>query len=183
MVEGAAAFAAWLGASFVVLSDGRRGLALGLALTAVGVFGVAFQADGGAVEAGAVALLAGGVAAALLRWRSGPAGWGVMPPGSTARLILCVASAIFGLWIAAAVMTGAGAPMRFVALVALTMMGVRVITGAGAAVALSAVAVIALVLAATSGLSDNPLDVAPFLAGAVVAALITALPAREPDAG
>ena len=37
MVEAAAAFVAWLGVSLVVLSDARRGLALGTLLAAVGL--------------------------------------------------------------------------------------------------------------------------------------------------
>ena len=52
-----AAFAAWLGAALIVLSEGRRGLALGMALVTMGFAVLALTS--GQVE-GAIALVAGG---------------------------------------------------------------------------------------------------------------------------
>lgn len=179
MIEGAAAFVAWLGASLIVLSDGRRGLSAGLAVAAAGMAGVALEAAGAIPAA---ALLGGGLLAGALRWRTGPEGWRIMPAGSTGRLILCVACAIFGLWIAVAVMTGAGSGLRFAALVAVVMMGVRVLSGGGAAVVLTAAATIALAISfspSTTSASSGPVT---YFAGAVVALLITLIPVREPDA-
>ena len=91
MVEVAAAFVAWLGVSLVVLSDARRGLALGTLLAGAGLAGVALPEAG---PAGGLALVAGGAVAAARRFTAGPGGWGILPPGSTPRLILCVAGGV-----------------------------------------------------------------------------------------
>lgn len=124
MIAVAAAFLAWLGASLVVLSDGRRGLALGLAALTIGLAVLAWPA---AMAVGAVAITAGGLIAAGQCLRSGPATWEIMPAGSTARLILCIASGLVALWVAAAVTTGTGAPLRFAVLVVLVLMGARML--------------------------------------------------------
>src|SRR5207244_1453836 len=76
---------AWLGAAIVAVSDGRRGLALGLSLTGAGLAAVALLAGD---SSGAGALLAGGVGAGALRLRQGTPGWAIMPSGSTPRIIL-----------------------------------------------------------------------------------------------
>lgn len=179
MIEGAAAFVAWLGASLVVLSEGRRGLSAGVAVAAAGLAGVAFEAAG---PLAAASLLAGGLLAAALRWRSGPPGWNVMPPGSTGWLILCIASAIFGLWIAAAVMTGQGGGLRFAALVIVVMMGSRLLSGRGGAATLSAAATIALAIALAGTLDSPAPGPAVYLAGGAVAALISLAPLEKPGA-
>src|SRR5207249_2138584 len=92
-VEAASGFVAWLGVSLVVLSDGRRGLALGMALGALGLAGVSLPA---AEPIGAIALVAGGAVAAARRFTAGPAGWAVMPAGSTPRLVARVPRAAWG---------------------------------------------------------------------------------------
>ena len=179
MIEGAAAFVAWLGASLVVLSEGRRGLSAGVALAGAGLAGVAFEAAG---PGPAVILLAGGLLSAALRWRSGPPGWKVMPPGSTGWLILCIASAIFGLWIAAAVMTGEGGGLRFAVLVVVVMMGSRILSGRGGAATLGAAATLALAVALSRALGSPAPGPAVYLAGAAVAALVSVVPAEKTDA-
>ena len=179
MIEGAAAFVAWLGASLVVLSDGRRGLSAGVGVAAVGLAGVALEATG---PIAAAPLLVGGLIAAALRWRSGPPGWKVMPPGSTGWLILCIASAIFGLWIAVAVMTGQGGGLRFGALVTVVMMGARILSARGGAAGLSAAATVALAIALSGTLGSPPPGFEIFLAGAAVAVVITFVAPEKTDA-
>ncbi len=46
MIEVAAGFVAWLGASMVVLADGRRGLALGVAIATLGLAVLVLQDAG-----------------------------------------------------------------------------------------------------------------------------------------
>jgi hypothetical protein len=79
---------AWLGVSLVSLADARRGLAIGLLGTAVGL-ALAVMASGRSPLGGA-ALAMGGVVGAMLRLRDGEPGWGLMPPGSTPRLVAAV---------------------------------------------------------------------------------------------
>src|SRR5581483_3778053 len=109
-VTAAAAIAAWVGGSLILLSDGRRGLALGLAVLGGGLAGLAL--DAGHAFA-AVALAAGGAGAGALRLREGADGWGIMPPGSTPRLILATVSALIALYLAAVITEGPGAGFRF----------------------------------------------------------------------
>lgn len=165
MIE-VAAFVAWLGAAVIVLSDGRRGLALGLALTTVS-FTVLAWADGEWL--GAAALLLGGVVAAIQRLRTGRDFWGVMPPGSTSRLALSVAGGLLALWIATSVMTGVGAPQRFVALTVIGLMGARVLIDNEPAVVLTALAALALAVATASGLADTPPGPSPYVVAAMIA--------------
>ena len=174
----AAAFAAWLGASVIVLSDGRRGLALGLALATVAFAGLAWL-DGEHVSA--VALLVGGAIAAIQRSRTGPDVWGFMPPGSTGRLVLCVAVGLLALWIATSVMVGPGAELRFAALSVLGLMAFRVMTDSRPASVLTALAALALSVAMASRMSDTSVGPSPFTAAAVIAIGVSVLRIPEPD--
>src|SRR5260370_12810121 len=70
-----------------VLADGRRGLAAGLGLVAVGFTAIAW-ADGAWV--GGAFLIIGGAVAVIALLQAGPQDWGIMPAGSTPRLILAV---------------------------------------------------------------------------------------------
>jgi hypothetical protein len=171
-VTEAAAFTAWLGAAMIVLADGRRALALGLALTAASFAALAWL--GGDIGA-AAALFAGGAVATVLRLRWGSEGWGLMPPGSTPRLILAVVAGVVALWIAASVTTGAGAPLRFATLAVLGLMGARVLGGRDPAVVLTAVAVMALAVAMEAGLTATPPGPAPYIVAALIAAGVTVL--------
>jgi hypothetical protein len=165
-VTEAAAFAAWLGAAVIVLSDGRRGLALGLALTTVGFALMAWL--GGERLAAAAVLLGGGVAAAQ-RLRTGPDVWGVMPAGSTARLVLCIAGGLLALWVATSVMTGNGAPLRFAVLSVLGLMTARAVGEAENAAVLTALAAVALSVGMAASLADLSPGPAPFIAAALIA--------------
>lgn len=170
VAEAVAAFVAWTGASVIVLADGRRGLALGLALTTAGVAVLAGLAAGAA--AGLV-LGAGGAAAAAMRYRTGTPGWAVMPASSTPRLVLCIASGLVALWVAASVTTGAGAATRFVVLALLALAGGRVISARDSAAIASAVTVLALALGVGAALASQAPGLAPNVAAALVAAGVT----------
>jgi len=174
VVEAAAAFVAWLGVSLVVLSDARRGLALGTLLAAVGLAWVALPEAG---PAGALALGAGGAVAAVKRFTAGPAGWGILPPGSTPRLILCVAGGLLALWVGVAVMTGEGAAFRFAVMSVVGLAGARALSSAGTSVAQTAFAALALAVAAGAALAPDA-GVWPFLAGAGAAVAVTWAPGR-----
>lgn len=179
MIDAAAAFVAWAGACAIVLSDARRGLAVGTALAAVGL-ALASIPGGGWV--GAAILAAGGAAAASRRYLTGPAGWRVMPPGSTPRLVLSVAAGIIGLWVGVSVMSGSGGGLRFAVLSVLGLAGGRLLTSDDPCVAQTSVAVIALAVAAAAGLGSSAPGVWPYLAGAVVAAAAVWTPYRTPRA-
>jgi hypothetical protein len=174
VVDAVAAFVAWMGASLVVLADGRRGLALGAALATAGISVIGFSTAG--PIAGALAL--GGGLAAFGRLRSGPTGWGIMPPGSTPRLVLCIAAGLFALWVGAAVMTGPGSPMRFAVLLVAGLMGARVLGGEERSVLLTATGLLALAmgLGATGGESSKAMWA--FLAAGLIAAAVAWLPPR-----
>jgi hypothetical protein len=177
-VTAAAAFAAWLGAAVIVLSNGRRGLALGLAVTTV-AFAVLAWTSGERLAA--AALLFGGSAAAVRRLRTGPDVWGVMPAGSTARLVLSIAGGFAALWIATSVMTGPGASLRFAALSVLGLMGARVLTEHEPPAVLTALAALALSVAVAAGVSDAGTGPSLYFAAAVIAIGVSFIRVKEPN--
>jgi hypothetical protein len=173
MAELVAALLAWLGASLIVLADGRRGLALGLALLTAGFTVLALT---GGLPVGALAVAAGGGIAAWQCWRSPAARWGIMPAGSTPRLVLCVGSGVLALWLAAAVTIGPGAPLRFTVLVVLGLMGARVLSSSELHVVLAGIAGLALALGAAPGIGVAPPGIIPDIAGGLIAAGVMAIP-------
>ncbi len=172
----AGAFAAWAGASVIVLADGRRGLAAGVGLVALG-FTVLAWTNGHWLE-GAI-LLAGGAVSVFELVRAGPQEWGLMPPGSTPRLILALVGGILSLWVAASVTTGPGASLRFAALAVLGLMAGRLLQSHSATAVLTSAAGLALALAGASGLAPNGAGLAPYLVGAMIAAGALLLPTAE----
>jgi hypothetical protein len=177
-MTGVAAFAAWLGAAVLIMSDGRRGLALGLALT-TSAFTVLVWAGGEPVAA--AALLLGGAVAAIRRLRMGPAGWAMMPPGSTPRLVLSIAGGLVALWIATTVMTGPGAQLRFAALAVLVIMVARLLAETRPAAILTALAALAMAVGLAAGIADTGPGPAPYLAAAAIALLVSVVHVAEPD--
>jgi hypothetical protein len=171
-VTAAAAFTAWLGASVIVLADARRGLALGLALVAVAFAVLAWT---GGEPLGAAALLVGGAVVVIQRLRSGPDVWGLMPPGSTPRLILVIASGVLVLWIALSVTSGPGAPLRFASIAVVGLMGARLLTAHEPAVVLTAVAGMAIAVATAAGLAPTPPGPVPYAVAALIAAGVSVL--------
>lgn len=179
MLGAAAAFLAWLGASILVLADGRRGLGLGIGLAALGLDVLAWQYVG---WIGGVAILAAGAVAAVQRVRSDAGDWKIMPPGSTPRLVLCIAGGLVVVWFAVSVTTGAGAALRFAVITVAGLAGARVLSSTDVSAALTSTSALALDIAVAASLGSNAGPV-PSLAGAVIAAAVTFLPLRKPNAG
>lgn len=173
-----AAFAAWLGAATIVLSDGRRGLALGLALTTA-AFAALVWAGGQPLAAGAL-VLGGGVATAR-RMQAGRAGWAIMPPRSTPRLVLSIAGGLLALWISTSVMTGAGAPLRFAALSVLAMMGARILAELDPAALLTALAALAMAVAVGAGIADTGPGPSVYLVAAAAVLALSVVRVRSAD--
>ena len=168
----ALAFAAWLGAALVVLSDGRRGLALGLGLVGAALAGLAFATSH---QPGGIALLAGGLVAAGLRLRGGPESWGLMEPGSTPRIILTVVTGLFSLWIAVTVATGDQASLRFAVLAVLGLGGARVLQAREQAASMTAISSLALALGAAAAFTGDDPGLTPYVIAAAIAAAGSAL--------
>jgi hypothetical protein len=180
LIEGLAAFVAWLGAAIIVLADGRRGLALGLAMITVGFTALTWA---GGEALGAAALFAGGAVASVQGLRPGGGeGWGLMPPGSTPRLVLCVAVGLVALWLGASVTFGPGAPVRFAGLAVLGLMGARALASSDTAIVSAAVAGLALVVAEATAMAATSPGPYPYIVGALVAAGVMILPKSEPHA-
>jgi hypothetical protein len=175
-LSAAAAFAAWAGAAVIVLADGRRGLALGIGLIAVGFTALAWTTG---MWLGGALLLAGGSVSIVALLRTGRQDWGLMPAGSTPRLILAAVGAVLSLWLAASVTTGPGAPLRFAVIAVLGLMAARLLQGQSAVAVLAAAAGLALALAGASGLGPNDAGFAPYLLAAVIAAGASFLPVPE----
>jgi hypothetical protein len=175
VVAGVAAFVAWLGASTVVLGDGRRAMALGLLLATAGMTAIAWQNAG---PVAAIAIAAGGAVAAARRVGSGPDGWGIMPPGSTPRLVMCIASGLVVLWIAAAVTTGPGASLRFTVMLMAGLSGARVLGSEDESVLLTATGLLALAVALAAAVGDGSAGPWPYLAAALIAGALGWLPSR-----
>ncbi len=175
-----AAFVAWLGAALIVLADGRQGLALGLALLTISLAVLTWPVG---MAGGSVAIGVGGVVAAAQCWRSGPAVWGIMPAGSTPRLILCIASGLLTFWLAASVTTGPDASRRFAVLVVVGLMGARILMSRDVPVVMAGIAGLGLALAAASGLAADSPGPVPAIAGGLIAAGVMFVPAaRIPSA-
>ncbi len=172
----AAGFAAWIGAAFIVLADGRRGLAAGIGLVDLGFTVLAWT--NGLWPEGAI-LLAGGAVCVFELVRTGPQEWGLMPPASTPRLILALVVGILSLWVAASVTTGPGAALRFASLAVLGLMAGRLLQSQSSIAVLTAASGLALALAGASGLAPGGAGLAPYLFGAVIAAGALLLPAAE----
>jgi hypothetical protein len=173
LIQPAAGIVVWLGASLVVVADGRRGLAAGIALCTLGLAVLAFV-TAGAIAAAAIA--AGGAIAGARRLVSGPSGWEILAPGSTPRLVLCVAAALVAFWIAGAVTSGPVASLRFALLVGIALAATRVLSTAEQAAQLSAVAIVALCVASAGAIGSTEPGVWPYLTGGFVAALVGWLP-------
>ncbi len=178
-MEIVAAFAAWLGASLVVLADGRRGLAAGLAFATLGLAAICLPAVG---PLAAAAIVVGGAVAAARRITAGPPGWAIMPAGSTPRLVTCVAGGLVALWIGVVVTSGGGGALRFAVMAAIGLAGARVLWTEDQATVLTAVAVLALGIAGASSLAPSAPGVWPFATAALVSAGSALIPLRAPRA-
>ena len=136
----------WVGAALMVVSDGRRSQALGLALVGIGLGGIVWNEG---PQVAALLLAAGTILAALLHLRRGEPGWKIMPAGSTPRLILAVVGGLISLWIGA---SGGptDAPFRVAIFAVILLMGARIVQGGKYSVALAAVAALAVAVGSAS---------------------------------
>jgi hypothetical protein len=153
-----------LGASLIVLADGSRGMAAGVGFATAGLAVIAWQSAG---IAPALAILVGGTVVALQHQRSPDETWGMMPAGSTPRLILCVATGLVSLWVATSVTLGPGIAQRFAVLVVVGLMAARILTSQHVPVVLGAVAVLALTVAEGAGFGAQ--SVWPYVAAGLIA--------------
>jgi hypothetical protein len=141
--------AAWLGGALLVLSEGRRAIATGIVAIALGLAATAVTHDLGA----AGLLAAGGLVAAGLRFSDGstPAGWSILPPGSSPRIILTVVAGIAALWVGVAYLTGfADRRLLVAALVVIILAGARLLESQSRPVLLGAASALALALGAAA---------------------------------
>lgn len=161
----------------IVLADGRRGLAIGVGLVAVGFAALAWV-DGEWL--GGAFLLAGGAVCGVELVRRGPRDWGLMPPGSTPRLILAVVAGILALWMAVSVTSGPGAALRFASLAVLGLSAARLLQGRRPMPVLTASAGLGLALAGASAMAQIEVGFAPYLIGGAIAAGAAFLPVAEP---
>ena len=134
---------------------------------------------GGAWLGGAFLLLGGGISTVELA-RKGPQEWGLMPAGSTPRLILAVVGGILSLWVAASVTSGPGAALRFASVAVLALSAARLLQGQRAMPVLTASAGLGIALAAASALATSDPGFAPYLIGGAIAAGASYLPVAEP---
>lgn len=165
MIEGASGLFAWLGAALIVLADGRRGLAAGIAVTTIGIAALVLE-GAGPLDAAIVA--AGGAVATIPGLRSGE-GWGLMPAGSTPRLVLCIAGGLLALWLATSITTGSGVALRFAVISVAGLAGTRILSSDSAAVLLTGVGALAFALAAAAGLLGASAGPWPYAVAAVIA--------------
>jgi hypothetical protein len=160
-----------LGASLIVLGDASRGVAAGVAFATAGLAAIAWQAAG---VVPALAILVGGALVAVQHARSGGETWGIMPADSTPRLVLCVASGLLALWVAASVTLGQGVAHRFAILIVVGLMAARILTSQRTSAVTAAAAVLALAIGEGASLGGH--SVWPYIAAAVIAAGVTLVP-------
>lgn len=166
-METLAIAAAWLGGTTLTLSEAGGGLAFGLALAASGL-ALSLAISGDLVGAGFI--LASGLAAAGLRLRGGGGDGGLLPPGSTPRLVLSLAVLIAAGFFGANVIIGAGGSTRVAGLAVALLASARLMGTSRRPPALAAAGALALALGVLGG-------IAPLAAG--VAAGLGLLAAAE----
>jgi hypothetical protein len=102
-----------------------------------------------------------------------------MPAGSTPRLILCIVTGLIALYIAAEVVGGDDAGLRFAVLAALVLLALCFLLGSDAVSANTAASGIALAIGAGALLVSRGAPEAACIMGALVAAGLQAIPRAE----
>ena len=164
----AGAGVAWFGAAMLLLADGRRGMCVGLLVTALGEAAIALASSQTAV---AVLLVAGAAVGGLLRLRDGQLGSGLLAPGSTPRLVLSILTLVGVLVVVGSVQ--GSTPALFATLAVSVLAVSRLTSTQRRSGALGGAALLALGLALLGGV-----PVAITAAVAIVA--IGIVPAEEP---
>ena len=176
VIAAIAALSAWLGASLIVLGERSRGIAAGAGFATLGLAVIAWQSAG---FIPGLAIFGGGAVVALQHQRSDDRTWGIMPAGSTPRLILCVATGLVALWVAASVTLGPGVAQRFAVLVTVGLTAGRILTTQQIQVVMAAAAVLALAVAEGAGFGTR--SVWPYVAAGLIAIGVTLVPVKEPN--
>ncbi len=160
---GAGALLAWTGGGLLVLSEGRRGLAMGLALAGLGL---ALTIVAQPTDAAVVALMA--LVAALIQLRrSGRPGWALLPTGSTPRILLVIVAGVVGVFAAVSLVPGPEpAQARAAIVVAGALAAARVLSTQHRSPALASASTICFSIATLEAL------VYPAQPGAAIAAAI-----------
>jgi hypothetical protein len=164
---------AWLGAAVLVLSDARRGLAVGLLSAAIGL-ALIRVAEGDPVDAGL--LLAGGLLAAVIGLRRNPRrGWGVLPAGSTPRIVLSIVVGGVAFWLSVAMLDSPGEPQARAAAVIVMALGAgRLLAVRDPRAALAAAALIALGAGTVAALATT--DATGAVIGSIAAIALNLIP-------
>lgn len=166
----AGTLAAWFGAALLVLSHGRRAIAVGIAVIGVGIAANAATHD---LLAAALIATASFLAAALRNGdRTAPAGWETLPPGSSPRIILVVVAGAAALWIGLGFLTGfADRGLLVAVLVVLTLAGARLMASDRRPVLLGSASAIALALGGAALLVPGAMAASAALAAAAAAGI------------
>jgi hypothetical protein len=130
----------------------------------------------------ALVLTAGGLCSAGLRLRDGSGGWGLLPPGTTSRIVLFVLAIAASLYLAAAVLPGPATEARAAALGTGVVAGLRLLGTPNRMVALTAAAALALA-AGSLGSTQSAGALLPAVSGGLVALLSGWIPGIEPERG
>jgi len=171
----AMAVLAWLGAVLLVLSDARRGLAVGIVLASVGLGLERFVAGQPLL---AVVVVGGGLlaAAAGLR-RSSTRGWGVLAAGSTPRVVLCIVGGALALYFGRVVIEAPADWQARSAILAVGVLGAaRLLSSSDQRAVLASASIVILAVALTAALATPSAAVATMLAGVTMAAVVSGLP-------
>jgi hypothetical protein len=168
---------AWLGASVLVLSDARRGLSVGLLLAAIGL-AVVRLVEGDNLDA--LLLFAGGLLSSYIGLRRNPRrGWGLLPPGSTPRIVLSFVVGGVALWLGVGMLDSPGeAPARAAALIVMALGAGRLLAVRDPRSALAAASLIALGVGTVAALATT--DATGALIGSVAAVALNLIP-TAPD--
>ena len=162
----------WAGASVLVLTDGRRGLGSGI-LAGGGGVAATLALAGSAPAAAAVAV--GALVAAAARQRSGRPGWAPLPPGSTPRVLLCVAGGSAAVVVGTTI--GAG-PVVPAALLLGSLSTGRLLSASATAPALACAAAAALGLSVAVAAVSTAAVLPVAICAAAAAIVVSALPVR-----
>jgi hypothetical protein len=93
--------------------------------------------------------------------------------------VLCVATAAFVFWIAAAVISGPGAPLRFATIAVIGLAAGRVLISVEPAVLLGSTALLALGVGLAVAAGDGSSELWPYVAAGAVAAVVVWVPVRS----
>ena len=164
------AVVAWLGVLMLSLADGGRGLSAGLGLVGVGLALAVGISQNDPLPA--VALGIGGLAAAAIRLRGAPRGWGLAPPGTTPRLLIGIGVPLAIALVLGAELAAADRVARLAGLAVALLAAVRLLSVEPRWAALGTGAALALGLGALGGMTAA-------VAGAAVAVVLGAFDGGE----